>query len=507
MKDKNKNWKPVAKDYNSPFIRNYFWAGFGFDQAKLFDIPQALIGIASRDGDITYFYVDQTWTDVHNVLKERVLSDLDYLENIIKKTNDKGEEMNDWSEKNILKRDLENLSSNELFLLLKTGFSLEQTVYAYGVLLPYLDFQGFSFVEGNLKKILSEKVDERDYQKYFQAFTSPTYNSFSQDQEEDLLRLIVEFYYNKEWVSDVLTKNFLGLQSTQPSFCELLEKHTEKYAWVYYVYAGSAYKQEDFLKFIKDELNNNVDPNNKLSQIKIRKDLVKNIKDEFFNLYKLTDFENKILYLSGLFVWAKPRRKDYQSKTYFHLEKLQREIGKRLHLSLDQVRSAPIEMLEQGLGGIDIDLNIINSIKKLHVCVPREDGEVDILYGKEAEDFFDKYLIEDLFEIGNISKFKGDVACPGKVSGSVKIVNTIIDLPKMKQGDVLVSVATSPAIVAAMKKAVAIVTDEGGLTCHAAIVSRELNIPCVIGAKIATKVLKDGDMVEVDANSGFVKKI
>ena len=58
-----------------------------------------------------------------------------------------------------------------------------------------------------------------------------------------------------------------------------------------------------------------------------------------------------------------------------------------------------------------------------------------------------------------------------------------------------------------MKKASAIITDEGGLSCHAAIVARELGIPCIIGTKIATKVLKDGDRVEVDADKGIVKKI
>jgi len=58
-----------------------------------------------------------------------------------------------------------------------------------------------------------------------------------------------------------------------------------------------------------------------------------------------------------------------------------------------------------------------------------------------------------------------------------------------------------------MKEAGAIITDEGGITCHAAIVSRELGIPCIIGTKIATKVLKDGDIVEVDAGKGVVKII
>lgn len=80
-------------------------------------------------------------------------------------------------------------------------------------------------------------------------------------------------------------------------------------------------------------------------------------------------------------------------------------------------------------------------------------------------------------------------------------------MKKFQKGDILVSVATDPDIVPAMKKAAAIVTEQGGITSHAAIVSRELGIPCIIGTKIATRVLKDGDMVEVDANKGTVKKI
>jgi len=66
---------------------------------------------------------------------------------------------------------------------------------------------------------------------------------------------------------------------------------------------------------------------------------------------------------------------------------------------------------------------------------------------------------------------------------------------------------TRPDMAPILKKAAAFVTNEGGITCHAAIVSRELNKPCIIGTKIATKVLKDGDTVEVNANNGVVKII
>ncbi len=78
---------------------------------------------------------------------------------------------------------------------------------------------------------------------------------------------------------------------------------------------------------------------------------------------------------------------------------------------------------------------------------------------------------------------------------------------KMQEGDVLVSRATSPDIVPAMKKASAIITDMGGITCHAAIVSREFKKPCIVGTEIATKVIHDGDIVELHCGRGTVKII
>lgn len=104
---------------------------------------------------------------------------------------------------------------------------------------------------------------------------------------------------------------------------------------------------------------------------------------------------------------------------------------------------------------------------------------------------------------------KGRVAYEsGKiVKGKVKIIKLIKDGVSLKKGEILVTGMTDPRYLPAMKRAEAIVTDEGGVTCHAAIVARELKKPCVIGTKIATKVFKDGDMVEVDVNKGIVRKI
>jgi pyruvate, water dikinase len=81
------------------------------------------------------------------------------------------------------------------------------------------------------------------------------------------------------------------------------------------------------------------------------------------------------------------------------------------------------------------------------------------------------------------------------------------DCKLLKRGEILVSNMTHPDYIIGMRKSGAIVTDEGGISSHAAIISRELGIPCIIGTKIATKVFKDGDHVEVDANKGIVKVI
>jgi pyruvate,water dikinase len=101
---------------------------------------------------------------------------------------------------------------------------------------------------------------------------------------------------------------------------------------------------------------------------------------------------------------------------------------------------------------------------------------------------------------------KGLGASPGLVSGTVKIIKDTDELDKVGSGDIMVTVMTTPDMVPAMKRANGIITDEGGVTCHAAIVSRELGISCVVGTGDATKILEENEMVTIDGNKGIVYK-
>ena len=106
----------------------------------------------------------------------------------------------------------------------------------------------------------------------------------------------------------------------------------------------------------------------------------------------------------------------------------------------------------------------------------------------------------------NVTEIKGQIAFKGKVQGIARIVTTFDGKGTMfNQGDILITLNSNPHLMHLIKKAAAIVSDMGGVGCHAAIVSRELKIPCVMGTQIATKVLKDGDLVEVDAEKGIVR--
>ena len=133
-------------------------------------------------------------------------------------------------------------------------------------------------------------------------------------------------------------------------------------------------------------------------------------------------------------------------------------------------------------------------------------AKTEVLIGDEAE-----ILRKKIFAQSQQGDFlKGKIGSRGKnsiVTGTVKVLMQSNEMGKVNTGDIIVATMTTPEYVPAMRKAVAILTDEGGVTCHASIVSRELGIPAIIAIGNATKVLKDGDFVEVDVEKGIVRII
>jgi phosphohistidine swiveling domain-containing protein len=155
-------------------------------------------------------------------------------------------------------------------------------------------------------------------------------------------------------------------------------------------------------------------------------------------------------------------------------------------------------------GGIKINKVDIDSREEITVLLLK-DYKYEIFFGDEAKKVVKLLNIDDT--ILQNSKIVGSVAYKGVVTGKVVVVTLKEHYKKILEGDVLVTTMTDPSMVTFLPKISAIVTDEGGILCHASIISRELKKPCIIGTKDATKILKDGDMVEVDAENGIVRII
>lgn len=135
-----------------------------------------------------------------------------------------------------------------------------------------------------------------------------------------------------------------------------------------------------------------------------------------------------------------------------------------------------------------------------------EDGGIVTLTGDDARKEMDRL---SRFLPKKTGECKGMVASKGMAQGTVRVIADphSLEAARMQEGEILVTGMTRPEFLPLMKKAGAIVTDEGGISCHAAIVARELQKPCIIGTKNATEIFKTGDEVEVDAEKGIVRKL
>ncbi len=216
--------------------------------------------------------------------------------------------------------------------------------------------------------------------------------------------------------------------------------------------------------------------------------------------------EKQVLDIAKRLAYLKDLKDDFRRRGVFYGQKLFEEIARRMGLKLDDISY----LLEAEITGfLDTgkipDKDVIGNRKKGFVISFNQEKRIVCETGDAVGPAMDKLGIVVFEEF--TEEIKGVAASGGKARGKVTIVKGVSDLSKVKKGDIMIAVTTHPDYVPAMQKAAAIVTDEGGITSHAAIVSRELQLPCIVATKHATKSLKDGDEAEVDADAGVLRKI
>ena len=222
----------------------------------------------------------------------------------------------------------------------------------------------------------------------------------------------------------------------------------------------------------------------------------------------LSSEEKKLVNFLQEVIRLRDERKDHISKCLVVVFRLAQQVFKQAGVSARLIYYTAFDEFKRGP---DYVRSIQDKIEKRpdgYSVLITYSGDLLIEYGKfeENQKILAKFYTKDHRVSSKI--LEGQSGSEGIGVGRVRIVrSTGTEAKFFKKGEVLVTGMTRPEYIQLMKKASAIVTDEGGITCHAAIVSRELKKPCVIGTKVATLVLKDGDLVEVDANKGMVRKI
>lgn len=202
-----------------------------------------------------------------------------------------------------------------------------------------------------------------------------------------------------------------------------------------------------------------------------------------------------------------PRLKDLFKLSINHiiflLDIALQEAALRSSCSLKYLKDLTPEECHKLLLGDSIDERKVLERTENSVLLGGEEGLI-ILSGKEAEEYSAHYLRSQKVMQ---TKFSGRSACTGIYKGRVRTILSSEDFSKMNDNDIIVALNTTPDYVPIIKRAGAIITEEGGITAHASLVSRELGVPCVVGVPHITEVLKDGDLVQVDADHGIIEII
>jgi phosphoenolpyruvate synthase/pyruvate phosphate dikinase len=242
-------------------------------------------------------------------------------------------------------------------------------------------------------------------------------------------------------------------------------------------------------------------------------------KTEFFYtdiLYygKMSEVAQKNLFILGddLKMKGRPLFIELVTTILFRFTEL---IAKQNEINGDLIKSYSLDEIQLLLEtGQKVDDSILLERQKSYVIFT-QGGAIQEITGEDEEVILERFKEPDF---SKVTEIKGTIANNGKVIGKVNVVAARWDIKyedwlkelysiKFNDGDILLTETTSPDFVPLMKKASGIIADQGGMNSHAAIMSRELGVPCLVGTYYATRVLKTGDLIELDANMGIVKII
>ena len=460
-----------------------------------------------------YGYLEQDFADCGKKFMELLAKDPDYFKKI--KSRDEILASEAFRiHKEIEDTGLEKLDKEKTFELYRKAWKAYPLVVDVSHLIESISYVVEPMMKKRLEKALKMDRHDKEFRSIFSDLMQPAKPSFANDEHTDILKITQEIMKDAE-----KTRLFADNSCTPEETWKKLDKKTKDritqhkkmffFNQLNYYYAEPL-TEINYTDEIKKLIEQKVDVESKIEDEK--KAYERNVKkrNDIIAKYRLNEEAVKLITLTvDTLHWQDERKKNILSGVYY-MGLMLRQLSKKWSIDIELLkRYGPHEITLERLKNFDYEdakRRVEHFAVYMEIARNERKGigiDYDVIVEKEYDEFMKAYN-EEIMEHKDLH---GTSASPGKATGPVRICRTKEDIEKFKKGEILVAAMTRPEYVPAMRLAAAIVTDEGGITCHAAIVSRELGIPCVIGTKVATKVLKDGEFVDVNANHAIVRKV
>ncbi len=324
----------------------------------------------------------------------------------------------------------------------------------------------------------------KHWRREFDILATPQYQSFSSREHQSLLRLAA----------------MLIRRSDRGKFARALRRHTMAFYWVEDNYSVSRnHDEQTFFTRARGLMRRH--PEQLLQEERAKHRARMRKKATVLSL--MSPKSRRLIALADLLAGHVDQRKSCTFRMARVWFAIVNEVSRRYRIPKQELLYLTNKELERALKNATFDRATLRERRQRCLIITTPSGEH--IFSGTAIDAIKKEQFEDVMVSG--SEVRGISASVGRARGIVRIVATHDEIAKLKTGEILVANQTTPDYISAMRRAAAIVTEQGGITSHAAVVSRELGKPCIIGTGTATKIFKTGDRVDVDADKGIVRKL
>lgn len=403
----------------------------------------------------------------------------------------------------LAKLDVNSLSYEQVTDLYDQSHKLHHELWSAGMVPNLLEFeqsQLSDYLHQRAKISSSRKLSE----EMWQQLVVPLKLSWAQQEERDFLALTLEIERQRRLVLSKSLKRAAKELQKFPKLWQKLQKHYQKYRWVQYGWNGPATEFNYYL----DRLARLVRQGNARQLLnKLKSDHRKSVLTQkaVLRQVRFSSKERSLLKMLQEILYLKTARVDAFYQGYFAMKPLLERISRELLLTFEQLRMMHGSEITSALLSRSANKKLLQEMLRYSAYI-KEGNNLKLYTGPAARKKISP-ILKALPKQKAVSEITGQIAYVGKVRGRARLVNSSAEMGKVKKGDIIVSYSTDPSLLPAMQKAAAFVTDMGGLTAHAAIVAREMKKPCIVGTKIASRIFKDGQLIEVDAEQGVVRKI